>query len=109
MNKQKNNIKLKEEAIEDIKNLPDEVRDDCLDMLKKLVENIHLGKPLDNLFNMDLRGYYKLYFHKAKYRIIYKKHNTGITIQAVVIGVGERNNMNIYKTVDKRINDSKND
>ena len=75
-------------------------------LLVKLEENPFLGEELGNKNNIDLTGFYKLYFFKKKYRIIYRIKKNGIEI-IEIWGIGKRDKMEIYKTVEKRINDRK--
>ncbi len=85
---------------------------ECLITLKKLENNIHLGKPLKNNGIRDLSNCYKLYFNEAKHRIVYIKEQGKIIIKGItktsnvaqVVGIGERNNFAIYDLVDLRIN-----
>lgn len=101
------NVILIAEAIEDIKKLDSELQKEVFKMLRILDSNIHFGMPLENKFGMDLRNYYKIYFNNAKHRIIYtivdnKISIKGINESAKVVGVGEREDLNIYKVVHER-------
>lgn len=63
----------------------------------------------------NLANCYKLYFHNAKYRIIYIKENENILIHnissenlenkniAKIVGIGKRANYEIYDIVAKRL------
>lgn len=99
-------------SIEDIKKLPDGIRKECFDKLDELKKNIHLGQSLYENSYCDLSDCYKLYFHNAEYRIIYRKIDNSINIDGVVSindiaqveGVGEREGFSIYNTVAARLN-----
>lgn len=105
-----NKIQLTKESMQDILSLPKELQQDCLAILRKLDNNIHLGIALENKNDKDLRGLYKLYFAEAKYRIVYriidgKSEVVGVEprSKAEVIGVGKRDREEIYNIVHRRI------
>lgn len=100
------------DTINDLKILPNNVRKECFEKLGELEKNIHLGKALKNLDGINLQGYHSLYFHEAKYRIVYKKINSSIEIitiketekpKAELVAIGKRNNKEVYKEAFKRI------
>ena len=64
--------------------------------------NPYLGKPLGNKFGIDLTGFYKLYFAKKKYRIVYRRIGEHIEV-IEIIGIGKRDKEEIYKIVAKRL------
>lgn len=106
-------VKLTELAKGDFGNLPRDIQKECYDTLKKLEKNLHMGLKLKNNGIRDLSNCYKLYFHNAKYRIIYIKENEKIIIHQVsiqnkniakIVGIGKRANYEIYDTVAKRLN-----
>ena len=70
--------------------------------LEKLEKNPFLGEKLGNKNNIDLTGYYKLYFDKKRYRIVYRIIKNEIEI-IEIWGIGKRDKMEIYKAVNKRI------
>ena len=70
--------------------------------LEKLEKNPFLGEELANKNNMDLTGYYKLYFDKKRYRIVYRIMKNEIEI-IEIWGIGKRDKMEIYKEIHKRI------
>lgn len=111
-------VEFTELAREDFENLPRNIQKECYDTLKKLEKNLHIGLKLKNNGIRDLSNCYKLYFHNAKYRIIYIKENKKIIIQQVsiqnkniakIVGIGKRFNYEIYDTVAKRLNKFTND
>ena len=75
-------------------------------ILEKLEKNQFLGEELGNKHNMDLTGYYKIYFNKKKYRIIYTIKKNGIEI-IEIWGIGKRDKMEIYEAIYKRIKNRK--
>ena len=75
-------------------------------VLDKLEKNPFLGEELGNKNNIDLTGYYKLFFDKKRYRIIYRIQKNEIEI-IEIWGIGKRDKMEIYKAIDKRIKNRK--
>ena len=73
-------------------------------ILGKLENNPFLGEELGNKNNIDLSGYYKLYFNKKKHRIVYRIVKNDIEI-IEIWGIGKRDKMEIYKAVNQRITD----
>lgn len=101
------NVKFIPEAIEDLKKLEPKLQKEALSMIKILDSNIHFGLPLGNKYGMDLSNYYKIYFNDAKHRIIYTIVGDTIKIDGIkeiakIVGIGEREDLKIYKTVHKR-------
>ena len=74
--------------------------------LEKLEKNPFIGEELGNKNNIDLTGFYKLYFDKKRFRIVYRIVKNEIEI-IEIWGIGKRDKMDIYKTVNKRIEDKK--
>lgn len=100
------------ETINDLKALPKNVRTKCFAKLDELEKNIHLGKALKNLDGINLEGYYAIYVHEAKYRIVYTKINNSYEIVnikeankpiAELVAIGKRNNKEVYKEAFERI------
>jgi len=59
---------------------------------------------LGNKNNIDLTGYYKIYFNKKKHRIVYRITKDENKIEIIEIwGIGKKDKMEIYKDVEKRI------
>lgn len=98
---------LKSKVMEDIRKLPQDVQDECFEVLEKLQLNIHLGKPLDQQDDRDLRGCFKLYFHKAQFRIIYQKKVINSINTPNIYGIGKRDNKEIYREVAERLDKEK--
>ena len=91
------------EAAVDYKTLDGSIKILADKILSKLEENPYLGEELGNKNNIDLTGFYKLYFDKKRYRIVYRIVEKEIEI-IEIWGIGKRDKMEIYKAVNKRIN-----
>ena len=98
------NIEFIPEAVNDYESLDGSIKILARDKIDKLEENPFLGEELGNKNNINLKGYYKLYFAKKRYRIIYRIAKKGIEI-IEIWGIGKRDKMEIYKTIQKRISD----
>jgi mRNA-degrading endonuclease RelE of RelBE toxin-antitoxin system len=108
-----------EESKRDYEALSDELQKNCNVILKKLKKvGKRFGIPLENKHGMDLRGYYKLYFDEARYRIVRTVIDETIEITAIgevlkemleIVGIGERNKELIYKTIWQRISEQENE
>ena len=59
------------------------------------------GKPLGRIRDIDLTGYFKVKLQKLGKRIVYKIENDVLIV--VVIAVGPRANLEVYRTAAKRI------
>ena len=70
--------------------LSDELLNEVDDYIEKLKVNpLKYSQPLQNIDGRDLRGYRKIYFASATYRIIIKIE-AGITKIVEIVAVGER-------------------
>ena len=69
---------------------------------EELSNNPYLGENLGNKFNVDLTGFYKLYFNNKKHRIVYRIINDNIEI-IEIWGIGKRDKEEIYKLIGKRL------
>jgi mRNA interferase RelE/StbE len=67
-----------------------------------LSNNPFLGRPLGNKLGIDLTGFYKLYFAKKKYRVVYRLIGKHIEVIEIV-GIGKRDKEEIYKLIAKRL------
>ena len=94
------------EAANDYKTLDGSVKKLANDKIDKLKENPYLGEVLGNKNNIDLTGYYKIYFNRKKHRIVYRMINNGVEI-IEIWGIGKKDKMEIYKIIGKRILDKK--
>ena len=94
------------DAVQDYKKLDGSIRKEVNKRIDELEENPLIGKKLGNKFNIDLTGFYKLYVHNKKIRIVYRLI-TPEKIEIVEIwGIGKREKEEIYKIVGKRLGDS---
>lgn len=108
----KNKLIYHEDVKEDIKNIPKENLIELRQHINKLKNNPFLGQPLEDKNGKDLRGYYKIYFGEAKYRLIYKPTKNEIEIlsisdaseqyTSIIIAIGKRENEEIYDKAFKR-------
>ena len=92
------------EASEEYESLDGSIKILADKKIEQLKKNHYLGEELGNKHNMDLTGYYKLYFRKKTYRIVYRIIKNGIEI-VEIWGIGKKDKMEIYKDINKRIND----
>jgi mRNA-degrading endonuclease RelE of RelBE toxin-antitoxin system len=98
----------------DFDGLTPALQEECKLLLQKL-EGVgkKLGIALEDKNGKDLRGYYKLYFDEARYRIVYTVVDGDIEITALgetfkesleIVGIGKRDKEQIYKIIHQRIN-----
>lgn len=107
----KNKLIYHEDVKEDIKYIPKEYLMELRQHISRLKNNPFLGQPLEDKNGKDLRGYYKIYFGEAKYRVVYKPTRSEIEIlsisdaseeyTSVIIAIGKRENEEVY---DKAFN-----
>lgn len=89
------------DAEKDFEELDKSLKKEAAKKIDALSENPFLGKPLGNKLGIDLTGFYKLYFHKKKYRIVYRILKDYIEV-IEIFGIGKRDKEEIYKLVAKR-------
>lgn len=91
------------EAVKDYKLLDGSVKKSINIKIEELKCNPFLGEKLGHKFNIDLTGFYKIYAHGKKFRIVYRM----ITPEKIEIleiwGIGKREKEEIYRTIGKRI------
>lgn len=90
------------DAENDIENLDKSLKKEAGKKIDALSENPFLGKPLGNELGIDLTCFYKLYFHKKKYRIVYRILKDYVEV-IEIFGIGKRDKEEIYKLVAKRL------
>jgi mRNA interferase RelE/StbE len=89
------------DAAKDFDNLAGSVKKQATKKIDALANNPFLGHPLGNKLGIDLTGFYKLYFAKKKYRIVYR---IGEHIEVIeIVGIGKRDKEQIYRLVAKRL------
>lgn len=89
-------------AGKDFEDLDMSLKKEASKKIEGLAENPFLGKPLGNKLGIDLTGFYKIYFYKKKYRIVYRIAEERIEVIEIV-GIGKRDKEEIYKLVAKRL------
>lgn len=89
-------VLLIQEAKRDFEKLDGSVKKQILNKLILLEANPFLGKPLGNRAGMDLTGYYKLYAHRKKIRIVYEIKDETLIIRVISIGK-ERISLYIFR------------
>ncbi len=90
------------DAAKDFDSLDKSVMKEAAKKIDTLPKNLFTGKPLGNKFGINLTDFYKLYFAKKKYRIVYR--SIGEHIEVIeIIGIGKRDKEEIYKLAAKRI------
>jgi len=91
------------DAEKDFDNLAGSLKKQAAKKIDVLAENPLLGKPLGNKLGHDLTGFYKLYFAKKKYRIVYRLIGEHIEV-IEIIGIGKRDKAEVYKMAAQRLN-----
>ncbi|HPO49844.1 MAG TPA: type II toxin-antitoxin system RelE/ParE family toxin [Spirochaetota bacterium] len=98
-------IEFIKEAADDYRNLDGSLKKLCDKKLEELEINPYLGDKLGNKYNIDLTGFYKIYFNSKKYRIVYRIKDNLLEI-IEIWGIGKRDKEEIYKIVGKRLGKS---
>ncbi len=90
------------EAVADFEDLDKSLKKEAAKKIDALSDNPFIGKPLGNRLGIDLTGFYKLYFHKKRYRIVYRI--SGERVEVIeIFGIGKRDKEEIYRLVAKRL------
>jgi len=95
------------DAQEDYKKLDGSVKNSVNKKIDELQTNPFLGERLGNKFNIDLTGFFKIYVHGKKYRIVYRLIDPENIEIIEIWGIGKREREEIYRTIGKRILESK--
>lgn len=93
-------LKFHPEVKNDIDILDGSVKPRLKNTLNKIKKSPELGKPLGNKKGIDLSGCLKIYFHRKKYRVVYKILNEG---EVMVWSIGKREDRIVYLRAYKRI------
>lgn len=96
------------EAVQDYKDLDGSVKKSIKTKIEELKTNPFLGEKLGHKFNLDLTGFYKIYAHGKKFRIIYRMITPEKIEVLEIWGIGKREKEEIYRTIGKRLQDDKN-
>lgn len=90
------------EAEKDFDSLDGSLKTEAAKKIDALSEKPFLGKPLGNKLGIDLTGFYKLYFDKKRYRIVYRI--VGERLEVIeIFGIGKRDKEEIYKIAARRL------
>jgi len=90
-------------ALKDYNELDGSVRKDVNKRIDELETNPFLGHKLGNKYNIDLTGFYKLYAHGKKYRIVYRLIDETKIEVIEIWGIGKREKEEIYRLIGKRL------
>ena len=96
-------IELIPDAVADYDALDGSVRKDVNTKIDELGTNPFLGQRLGKKFNIDLTGFYKIYAHGKKYRIVYRLLGQDRVEIVEIWGIGKREKEEIYRLIGKRL------
>jgi len=91
------------EAVKDYKELDGSVKKSINTKIDELKINPFLGEKLGHKFNIDLTGFYKIYVHGKKFRIVYRMITPEKIEVLEIWGIGKREKEEIYRTIGKRL------
>jgi mRNA interferase RelE/StbE len=94
-------LKFHQEVQKDLDRLDNNIRKLFAKKLRQILQNPDIGKDLGNKNNLGLAGLKKVYFDNKRYRIVYKVEQEEIIVY--VIAVGKRDNMQVYKKANERV------
>lgn len=92
------------EAADDYKKLDGSVKRSIKTKIDELKINPFLGERLGHKFNIDLTGFFKIYVHAKKFRIVYRMITPEKIEVLEIWGIGKREKEEIYRTIGKRFN-----
>jgi len=90
------------EAKEELKKLNNSIQILFTKKLKQILNTPEIGIKLGNKNNLNLTGLKKVYFNNKKHRIVYEIIKEKVMIY--IIAVGKREQMDVYKKADSRVN-----
>ena len=96
------NFEFHPEAKEELKKLNNSIQILFTKKLKQILNAPEIGIKLGNKNNLKLAGLKKVYFNNKKHRIVYQTIEDKVIVY--IIAVGKREEMNVYKKADSRIN-----
>lgn len=91
------------EAAKDYKEIDGSVKKSINTKIDELKLNPFLGEKLGNKFNIDLTGFYKIYAHGRKFRIVYRMITPEQIEVLEIWGIGKREKEEIYRTIGNRL------
>lgn len=96
------------EAVNDYKELDGSIKKSITTKIEELKINPFLGEKLGYKFNIDLTGFFKIYAHGKKYRIVYRLITPEKIEVLEIWGIGKREKEEIYRTIGKRLRENTN-
>jgi mRNA interferase RelE/StbE len=96
------------EAVNDYKELDGSIKKSITTKIEELKINPFLGEKLGHKFNIDLTGFFKIYAHGKKYRIVYRLITPEKIEVLEIWGIGKREKEEIYRTIGKRLRENTN-
>jgi len=96
------------EAVNDYKELDGSIKKSITTKIEELKINPFLGEKLGHKFNIDLTGFFKIYAHGKKYRIVYRLITPEKIEVLEIWGIGKREKEEIYRTIVKRLRENTN-
>ncbi len=91
------------EAVKDYDSLDGSVKKSVNTKIDELKNNPFLGEKHGNKFNINLTGFYRIYAHAKKYRIVYRIISPERIEVLEIWGIGKRGKEEIYQVLGKRI------
>ena len=94
---------------EDLQNIEeDDAFEEAEKIWQQLKINPYLGEPLFDRPDLDiyLEECYKIYFYQKKYRFVYTINDANEIIVVIIIAIGKRDKLEVYREADKRLGES---
>src|SRR5574344_2597966 len=91
------------DAVKVYKELDGSIKKSVDKKIEELKTNPFLGDKLGHKFNIDLTGFYKIYVHGKKFRIVYRMITPEKIEVLEIWGIGKREKEEIYRTIGKRL------
>jgi len=96
------NFEFHPEAKEELKKLNNSIQILFTKKLKQILNTPEIGIKLGNKNNLKLTGLKKVYFNNKKHRIVYDTIEDKVMIY--IVAIGKRDEMDVYKKADSRVN-----
>lgn len=96
-------VRILPEAWEDYQNLDNSLIDEVEEHLTELESNRFLGQPLEDKNGKELSDCRKIYFNKARHRIVYTIDSDGTIYVSKIIAIGPRANEEVYFLAHNRL------